>query len=128
VVEHWQTHGFGWRTAVMKESGEHVGLAALSYLGDGSIDLPSDEFEIGWWVMPSAWGRGFASEAARAVCEEAFTRVGAPSLVARLQPANVASARVATRIGMRYERDSTGRVGERVAVYRLLASDWSPMP
>lgn len=37
-----------------------------------------------------------------------------------VQPDNLASVRVATRIGMAHEFDTTGRFGEQVAVYRLL--------
>jgi RimJ/RimL family protein N-acetyltransferase len=125
MVEHWRTNGFGWRVAVEKRSGEPVGFAALNYLGEGTAGLEPDEFEIGWWLSPSAWGRGFASEGARAICREAFTRVGAQSVVARLQPDNRASARVAERLGMSLELETTGRFGERVAVYRLLGADWS---
>lgn len=124
IVEHWRVNGFGWRIAVEKESGEPVGFAELNYLGEGTAGLDPGEFEIGWWFAPSVWGRGFASESAHAICHEAFQRVGAPSIVARLQPSNLASACVATRIGMSHEFDTTGRFGERVAVYRLLAGDW----
>ena len=123
MVEHWRANGFGWRVAVEKESGEPVGFAALNYLGEGTAGLVTDELEIGWWLAPSVWGRGFASEGARATCQEAFQRVLAPSVVARLQPDNLASARVAMRIGMSHEFDTTGRFEERVAVYRLLAGD-----
>jgi RimJ/RimL family protein N-acetyltransferase len=118
VVEHWRANGFGWRVAVEKATCAPLGFAALNYAGDGTAGLDADEFEIGWWFLPSAWGRGFASEAARAICQEAFTRLEAPSVVARLQPDNRASARVAERLGMSHELDTTGRFGERVAVYR----------
>ena len=125
AVEHWRANGFGWRVAIEKDTDEPVGFAALNYLGEGTAGLDAFEFEIGWWLDPSAWRRGFASEGARAICKEAFERVGAPSVVARLQPDNVASARVAMRIGMSHEFETTGRFGERVAVYRLLTADWS---
>jgi ribosomal-protein-alanine N-acetyltransferase len=125
ALEHWQAQGFGWRVALERRSAEPVGFAALNFVGEGTSGLGAREVEIGWWLLPSAWGRGFASEAARAMCEEAFTRLGVPSIVARLQPENVASARVAKRIGMTHEFETTGRHGEDVAVYRLLASDWA---
>ena len=127
MVQHWRANGFGWRLAIAKESSEPVGLAALNYLGEGTAGLDADECEIGWWLLPSAWGWGFASEGARAICQEAFTRVRAPSVVARLKPDNAASVHVATRIGMSHELATTGPFGERVAVYRLLAADW-PSP
>ncbi len=118
MVKHWRANGFGWRVATEKESGEAVGFIALNYLGEGAAGLDANEFEIGWWLDPRAWGHGFASEGARAVAREAFERLGAPSIVARLQPDNLASARVATQIGMEHELDTTGRFGEPVAVYR----------
>ena len=61
---------------------------------------------------------------APAMCEESFGRVGAPSIVARLQPRHRASAAVAERLGMRHEFDTTGRFGEGIAVYRLGAEEW----
>jgi RimJ/RimL family protein N-acetyltransferase len=70
------------------------------------------------------WRQGLASEAARAICQEAFERVGAPSVIARVQPENRASAGVAARLRMSHEFDTTGRYGETVSVYRLLAADW----
>jgi RimJ/RimL family protein N-acetyltransferase len=115
----------GWRVAVEKQVGQRVGFAALNYLGEGTVGLDAYEFEIGWWLLPSAWGCGFASEGACAVCQEAFARVGAPSVVARLQPDNVASVGVAARLGMSHQFDTTGHFGERVAVYRVRATDWS---
>jgi ribosomal-protein-alanine N-acetyltransferase len=125
AVEHWRANGFGWRAAVGKESGEAIGFAALNYLGEGTAGLDPDQLEIGWWLLPSVWGRGFASEGAQAICQEAFQCLGAPSVVARLQPDNLASARVATRIGLSHELDTTGGFSEQLAVYRLLGGAWS---
>jgi RimJ/RimL family protein N-acetyltransferase len=53
--------------------------------------------------------------------EEAFTRLGAPSVVARIQPGNVASIRVAAALGLERERDTAGRLGEPVRILRLRA-------
>lgn len=120
MVEHWRVHGFGWRIMRLNETGEEVGFAALDHPGEGS-GLDPSEFEIGWWLDPGFWRRGLASEAAGAVRDEAFARLGAPSVAARLQPANLGSVGVARRIGMAHERDTVGRWGEPVAIYRRLA-------
>jgi RimJ/RimL family protein N-acetyltransferase len=125
AAEHWRAHGFGWRAVIQKSSREPTGFVGLNYLGEGTAGLEPDEFEIGWWLIPHAWGQGFAAEGASAVCEEAFTRVVARNLVARIQPENIASSQVATQIGMSHEVETTGRFSERIAVYRLTASDWS---
>jgi RimJ/RimL family protein N-acetyltransferase len=122
MVEHWRAHGFGWRIAVEQETDELVGVILLNYLGEGTAGLSPEEFEIGWWLSPGVWGRGFAGEGALAICEEACTRIGAPSVVARISPENLASGRVARRIGMTLEFETTGRFDEPVSVYRLRAA------
>lgn len=61
--------------------------------------LESDEVEIGWHLHPGVWGRGVATEAARAVLQHAEQH-GLARVVAVTHPDNLASQRVATRIGM----------------------------
>lgn len=126
-ARHWRDHGFGWRVARLTGTGggpaRAIGLIALNYAGEGA-GIDPDEHEIGWWLEPGAWGRGLAREGAAAVREEAFGRVGAPSIVARIQPANAASLRVAAAIGLRPDSETTGRAGEAVSVLRLTAGDW----
>lgn len=121
VIEHWRVHGFGWRVA--RAQGTAVGLIALSFAGEGA-GINASEYEIGWWLAPSAWGRGLAREGAAAVRDEAFERVRAPSIVARIQPANAGSLGVAAAIGLRHETESIGRGGEPIAVLRLSAGRW----
>ena len=121
-VEHWARHDFGWRVAVERGTGDAVGLIALSFAGEGTPGVGPDEHEIGWWLHPDAWGRGLAREGAAAVRDDAMGRLAAPSVVARIQPANAASIAVATALGLRHEADSTGPAGEALGIYRLTAS------
>lgn len=62
--------------------------------------------EIGWRLPRAAWGCGFASEAAQAALEFAFTRLGIAEVVAITVPDNQASRRVMQRLGM--VRDEAG--------------------
>jgi RimJ/RimL family protein N-acetyltransferase len=121
VLEHWGAHGFGWRVA--RVGGTPIGLIALNFAGEGA-GVDAREYEIGWWLAPGAWGRGLAREGAAAVRDEAFAQVGAPSIIARIQPANAASRAVAAAIGLSYESDSVRRGGETIAVLRLEAHRW----
>jgi pimeloyl-ACP methyl ester carboxylesterase/RimJ/RimL family protein N-acetyltransferase len=121
--EHWRRHGFGWRAAVETGSGRPVGLIALGFAGEAA-GVGADEYEIGWWLDPQAWGRGLAREGALALLDEAFERVGAPSVLARIQPGNRASLAVARALGLTPESSSTGRTGEAISVLRLTAPDW----
>jgi RimJ/RimL family protein N-acetyltransferase len=113
-VEHWRRHGFGWRAAVEKATGQLIGFAALNFAGEGTVDLDASEFEIGWWLDPAVWGRGFAREGARAIRDEAFTELAAPSIVARIQPGNVASVRVAEAVGLMFDFETRGRWASRL--------------
>lgn len=121
--EHWRRHGFGWRAAIDRETGVAVGVSMLNFAGEGSGIEPG-EYEIGWWLQPSAWGNGLAREGAIAIRDEAFCRVGAPSVVARIAPGNAASLSVATAIGLMAEGESRGRFGEPIAVLRLTVERW----
>jgi RimJ/RimL family protein N-acetyltransferase len=56
--------------------------------------------EIGWKLGAAYWGRGYATEAALAVRDDSFARLGLQRLVALIHPRNVASVRVAEKIGM----------------------------
>lgn len=70
-------------------------------------DVEPGEFEIGWRLRREFWGRGFASEAARVVLRHALDTVGLHRVVADIVPENLASARVAEKIGMERVEDRT---------------------
>jgi RimJ/RimL family protein N-acetyltransferase len=121
--QHWSEHGFGWRPAADKATDDLVGFIALNFAGAGTAGLDAAEYEIGWWLAPQAWGRGLAREGALAMRDEAFDALKAPSVVARIQPANAPSIAVAEAAGLKYDFSTTCKTGEPVVVYRLAAAD-----
>ena len=70
-----------------------------------------EETELGYWLTPSAWGRGYATEAARAVIDIARHALGITPLVSGHFVDNPASARVLAKLGFR----SMGEVSRRCA-------------
>ncbi len=124
-LRHWAEHGFGWRAIV--DQGTFAGVAAINRLGAGVPGVEEDAIEIGWWIDPRSWGRGIATEAALAMRDDAFGRLGAHRVVARYQPANVASGRVMVKLGMRMHSDMVGRAGEPVRVYELGRPHWQAL-
>ncbi|AEW98828.1 GNAT family N-acetyltransferase [Streptantibioticus cattleyicolor] len=66
-------------------------------------NVRAGQTEIGWVFNPAHGGRGYATEAARALAALAFDRLGTHRLFARLDAENTASARVCERLGMRKE-------------------------
>jgi pimeloyl-ACP methyl ester carboxylesterase len=121
--DHWRQHGFGWRAAFDRVTGAAVGFSMLNFAGEGS-GVDAGEYEIGWWLHPRSWGAGLAREGATVVRDEAFARLRAPSVVARIQPENAASIAVATSIGLSRDHQSRGRTGEPIDVMRLTAERW----
>ncbi len=64
------------------------------------LDAVGPDIEIGWRFRRDAWGAGFATEAARAVLDHAFTTLALAEVVADIHPANARSIRVAEKIGL----------------------------
>lgn len=118
---HWREHGFGWYAVEGREAdlwGELLGFVGVAY-PTFLLEL-ADRPEIGWRLAPRAWGRGLATEAARAVAEDAFTRLGLPELISIIHPGNIRSQRVASKLGMGIERQVENPVrGEWVDVWRV---------
>lgn len=93
----WDTHGFGF-SAVTDKEGAFLGLCGLSLF---SAESPfSPKVEIGWRIVPSAWGKGYASEAARAWLKFGFEEKCLDDIVSFTAVPNEPSARVMQRIGM----------------------------
>lgn len=79
------------------ETGAFIGVAALM------INRKGNKAELGYATMPSAWGKGYATEACRAVVRYAFDELGLTRLTANHLLENAASARVLAKLGFREE-------------------------
>lgn len=109
--EHWERHGFGPWTALLRTSCEPVAVIDLHFAGAGIVGVEADEIEVGWAVAVEARGRGLATEAARAVIEYAFDALGADEVVAYTSPDNAASLRVMEKLGMSARGEGRSRDG-----------------
>lgn len=116
--------------------GRFLGLAVLTHdatvLGEAILHLQGtglSEGEIGWTILPGHAGRGYATEAARAVLELGFVHYGLRRVVASLDVRNDRSRALCERLGMRREvhrqRDFWSK-GEWTSSYEyaLLADEW----
>lgn len=92
----YRRHGFG-RWAVDDADGAFLGWCGPKRLDDGDV-------ELGFRFHRAVWGRGFATEAARAAAEVAFTRLGIDRLLGRAAIAHVASHRVLEKAGFTFLR------------------------
>jgi RimJ/RimL family protein N-acetyltransferase len=89
----WQLFGHGGLMAELAETGECVGQVGINH---GPL-FP--EKELGWMVYEGHEGKGYATEAARALRDWAFGTLGLATLVSYIDPANARSAAVAERLG-----------------------------
>ncbi len=94
----WAMLGFGYWLFEEKATGLFVGEGGLADARRG-IPLLEGVPEIGWALARDAGGMGFATEAAGAVCRWADEALEAPVLRCIIEPANVASIRVAEKLG-----------------------------
>lgn len=69
------------------------------------------EVEVAYLIDRAYWGRGLGTEAARAVMEHGFAHLHLPRLIALIDRDNTASIRVATAIGMAFEREGEDEHG-----------------
>jgi RimJ/RimL family protein N-acetyltransferase len=87
--------GYGFVALLDRESGALIGDAGLHPLGGRGPDI-----EVGYTLARPAWGRGLGTEAARALADHAFATLGAPRVVAQVEPDNHASRHVLEKLGM----------------------------
>jgi RimJ/RimL family protein N-acetyltransferase len=114
----WQARGFGRFAVEIRDTGELAGLTGMAVPDDVPDVMPA--VEIGWRFARAHWGRGFATEAARAALRFAFSDAGLDRLVGVHVVGNDASARVMLKLGMRFHLATTEIVYRRpVHVYAI---------
>jgi hypothetical protein len=85
------------QAARVSGSGQFVGFAGLD---DVDEEMPFTGVEVGWRLAHSAWGHGYATEAALACLDFGFERIGLDEILALTTVSNVRSQAVMRRIGM----------------------------
>jgi ribosomal-protein-alanine N-acetyltransferase len=110
--------GHGFLACVLRENGRYAGHAGLLLQEvEGRREI-----EIAYWFVRELWGRGLATEAARALRDHGFDVMGRERLVSLIHPDNVASQRVAEKVGMHHERDAVWKQ-HTVRVYSMSPQD-----
>jgi RimJ/RimL family protein N-acetyltransferase len=96
--------GFGAWAVIERASGDFLGGCSLRPALDArhaaAVAYGPDEAEIGYGLRQASWGKGYATELARALVRRAFARLGAPRVVASVAAANAASSRVLEKAGL----------------------------
>lgn len=96
----YQRDGHGLWAVLLKESNELIGDCGCTLQEvEGKYQV-----EVGYHVRRDLWGRGYATEAARACMEYAFNTLHAKRVISMIRPPNIASRRVAEKNGLVCEK------------------------
>lgn len=122
--------GWGWWAVEVLDTGEFIGFTGLDPVDE---DMPFTGVEAGWRLARSAWGHGYATEAALAAVAFGFDALALPEVLAVTTATNLRSQAVMRRIGMTRDPaddfdDPTVPEGplRPSVVYRLRAEDRHP--
>jgi RimJ/RimL family protein N-acetyltransferase len=112
IMGHWFFRGYGIWAVEEKSTGKLVGrIGCLKPIG-----WPA--FEVGWTLSRESWGKGYASEGARRALAYAFKELDRDHVISLIAPENVASIRVAERLGEKVE-GRTQLLGKEVLIYGI---------
>lgn len=128
--EHFQAHGFGVWAVEAVGVAPFVGFVGLQRVGFEAPFTPA--VEIGWRLAPAYWGRGYATEGARAALRFGFEELNLDQVLSFTVPANKASWSVMERIGMTrdpggdfdHPRLPVGHALRRHVLYRMGRDAW----
>lgn len=98
--DHHAEYGWGPWAVIEKKSGELMGHCGLRYIAD------LDETELLYALGRDFWGKGYATEAARASVDFGFRELKLERIIALAVPENIASRKVMEHCGLVYERDA----------------------
>ncbi|WP_425407029.1 GNAT family N-acetyltransferase [Hwanghaeella sp.] len=126
VLDSYRTHGFGRFAVELRDTGQLIGDCGLfpSAIGDWSFT------DLGWILHADHHGKGYATEAARAIVDHAFSTLGLPELIAHMAEDHHASRRVAERLGMVFTHSQPYEPnrGKPHLFHRLTPAEWEQSP
>ncbi len=118
-LEVYRRDGFGLLATELRDTGEFIGRCGhLRWNVGGTV-----ETEVGYLISRAHWGKGYATEAARALLYDGFAHLDVWRLISLIHPLNVASQRVALHNGLRYEGEVT--IPE-IPVRPVFPAQWDP--
>ena len=115
MIEGQRRNGFSLWRVELRETGEMIGVCGVVH-----VDGTGPDVELVYEFQQSAWGRGYATEAARACLDAALGPLGLKRVIALAYPDNAQSIRIMQKLGMR----DTGTVeayGQQLVCYAALA-------
>ncbi len=114
---HWQLRGYGMWAVEERSTHQLIGRIGLQF-PEGFPDI-----EVGWLLGKPNWGKGYATEGAIATIQYGFRELERDNFISMIHPANIASIRLAERLGEVHE----GKIelfGHKLLLYRIYRSNF----
>jgi [ribosomal protein S5]-alanine N-acetyltransferase len=99
-IGRYRHDGYGLWAMLLRSTGELIGDCGCTMQEVEGLN----HVEVGYHVRRDLWGNGYATEAAQACIEYAFTRLGADRVISIIRPENLQSVRVAEKNGLVREK------------------------
>jgi len=99
VFGDYEKYGFGRLAVELKSENKFIGFTGLKYLED------MDEVNLGYRFMKKYWGKGIATESAKACLNLAFETLELSKVIAMVLPENIGSIRVLEKLNFEYKKD-----------------------
>jgi len=100
-IHDYELHGYGRMAVIEKSSGRLIGFSGLKYLDE------LKDVDIGYRFLPDCWGKGYATESARALMHDGIREFHFKRIIGMAQPENVDSTNVLKKLGLKFERKFT---------------------
>lgn len=131
IEDHHRAHGFGVWAVEVPGVAPFIGFVGLARVGFDAPFTPA--VEIGWRLASAHWGKGYATEAARAALRTGFDDLNLHQIVSFTVPANKPSWSVMERLGMTrdsaedfdHPRMPVGHPLRRHVLYRIVRAAWA---
>ncbi len=107
-------------SAHLKSTNEFIGWCGLKYIAE------LNEIDLGYRFFEDHWGKGYATETAKASLNYGFNTLGLEEIVGRAAIANVNSIKVLEKVGMLFEKEAEEH-GDRIYKYRLTNSQYKAL-
>ena len=99
VFVDYEKYGFGRLAVELKGENKFIGFTGLKYLED------MDEVDLGYRFMKEYWGKGIATESAKACVNLGFNNLGLKRMIAIVLPKNTGSIRVIEKLNFEFEKE-----------------------
>ncbi len=120
AILYQEKHGIGFCSVFEKENGEFIGQAGLFHVGyyDEQPDI-----EVAYRLHKKYWGKGYATELAKALIQWGFQHLSVNKLIAATEPENIASQKVLKKAGLDFRGKKKWHDGRELFLYEIYKND-----